>query len=85
MSRSKAGSRDPEKKATYRRKQATKRGLTMSRPGRATRARPSYAPTGTQRTNNMAIWSLILSIIWLGGLGSVAGVALGIAADAISR
>jgi len=33
----------------------------------------------------MAIWSLILSIIWLGGLGSVAGVALGIAADAISR
>jgi hypothetical protein len=57
----------------------------MSRPGPATRAGPSYAPTGTQCTNKMAIWSLILSIIWFGGLGSVAGVALGIAADAISR
>jgi hypothetical protein len=33
-----------------------------------------------QGTNKMAIWSLILSIIWLGGLGSVAGIALGIAA-----
>jgi uncharacterized protein DUF4190 len=28
----------------------------------------------------MAIWSLILSIITLGGLGSVAGIALGVAA-----
>ena len=28
----------------------------------------------------MAIWSLILSIIWLGGLGSVAAIVLGAAA-----
>jgi hypothetical protein len=28
----------------------------------------------------MAIWSLILSIVWLGGLGSLAGIALGAAA-----
>ena len=28
----------------------------------------------------MAIWSLILSIIWLGGLGSLAGIFLGISA-----
>jgi hypothetical protein len=28
----------------------------------------------------MAIWSLVLSIITLGGLGSVAGIALGLAA-----
>ncbi len=30
--------------------------------------------------NRMAVWSLILSIIWLGGLGSLAGIALGITA-----
>jgi hypothetical protein len=28
----------------------------------------------------MAIWSLILSIVWLGGLGSLAGIVLGAAA-----
>jgi hypothetical protein len=28
----------------------------------------------------MAIWSLVLSIVWLGGLGSLAGIALGISA-----
>lgn len=28
----------------------------------------------------MAIWSLILSIVWLGGLGSLAGILLGISA-----
>lgn len=52
----------------------------MSRPEAATRAGPAPAPPRTQRTNKMAIWSLILSIIWLGGLGSVAGIALGTAA-----
>jgi Domain of unknown function (DUF4190) len=53
----------------------------MSRPAEtATRARPSYAPRGSQNTNRTAIWSLILSIIWLGGLGSLAGIMLGVSA-----
>lgn len=51
----------------------------MSRPTQtATRAGPSYAHT--QRTNRTAIWSLILSIVWLGGLGSLAGILLGFSA-----
>lgn len=50
----------------------------MSRQEAATRTGP--APQRTQRINKMAIWSLILSIVWLGGLGSVAGIALGAAA-----
>jgi hypothetical protein len=55
--------------------------VTMSRPSEtATRARPSYAPAGNQRTNRRAIWSLILSILWLGGLGSLAGIMLGFSA-----
>jgi VIT1/CCC1 family predicted Fe2+/Mn2+ transporter len=45
----------------------------------ATRAAPISAPA-TQRTSKMAIWSLVLSILWLGGLGSVAGILLGISA-----
>lgn len=52
----------------------------MSRPESATRAGPSYAPPTTQRTNKMAIWSLILSIVWLGGLGSLAGILMGVSA-----
>ncbi len=53
----------------------------MSRPEQTTaRAGPSYAPPGTQRTNRTAIWSLILSIVWLGGLGALAGIALGFSA-----
>lgn len=28
----------------------------------------------------MAIWSLVLSILWLGGLGAVAGIMLGVSA-----
>ena len=52
----------------------------MSRPQPPTRAAPPSAPPATQRTSKMAIWSLVLSIINLGGLGSVAGIALGLAA-----
>jgi VIT1/CCC1 family predicted Fe2+/Mn2+ transporter len=52
----------------------------MSRPQPATRAAPPSAPAAIQRTNKMAIWSLVLSIITLGGLGSLAGIALGLAA-----
>ncbi len=52
----------------------------MSGPQHMTRAAPAYAPPTTQRTNRMAIWSLVLSIISLGGLGSVAGIVLGLVA-----
>jgi hypothetical protein len=53
----------------------------MSRPETTAPAGPTYAPPSpTQRTSRMAIWSLILSILWLGGLGALAGIALGISA-----
>jgi hypothetical protein len=52
----------------------------MSGPQPVTRAAPASAPPATQRTSKMAIWSLVLSIAWLGGLGSVAGILLGISA-----
>ncbi|SRR6266581_2304268 len=52
----------------------------MSRSEHATRTAPAYAPPPTQRTNRMAIWSLVLSIVWLAGLGSVAGIVLGVSA-----
>src|SRR5215469_1343966 len=54
---------------------------TMSRPETTAPAGPTYAPPSpTHRTSRMAIWSLILSILWLGGLGALAGIALGISA-----
>ena len=49
----------------------------MSRPQTATQAGSSYAPSTPGRTNRMAIWSLVLSIITLGGAGSIAGIWLG--------
>lgn len=52
----------------------------MSRPQPATRAAPTHAPPATQRFSKRAIWSLVLSILWLGGLGAVAGIVLGISA-----
>jgi hypothetical protein len=52
----------------------------MSNPQPTTRAAPSYAPPSTQRTSKLAIWSLVLSIVWLGGLGSLVGIILGFAA-----
>ena len=52
----------------------------MSRTEPATRAETAYAPPERQRTNRKAIWSLILSIVWLGGLGSLAGIILGVSA-----
>jgi len=51
----------------------------MSKPETATRA-PVYGPPAASRTNRMAIWSLVLAILTLGGLGSVAGIWLGAAA-----
>lgn len=52
----------------------------MSRPADVTRAGPSHAPPATQRMNKMAIWSLVLSVLWLGGLGSLAGILMGFSA-----
>ncbi len=52
----------------------------MSRYEPVTRTGPSHAPPETRRTNKMAVWSLILSIVWLGGLGSLAGIFLGTSA-----
>ena len=51
----------------------------MSTPDTATRA-PEYGAPTAGHINKMAIWSLILSILALGGLGSVAGIGLGAAA-----
>lgn len=52
----------------------------MSAPQSSTRSTPADGAPGTQHTNRMAIWSLVLSILTLGGLGSVAGIVLGAAA-----
>jgi len=52
----------------------------MSRPQTAAHAAPTYTPPATRRTSRMAIWSLVLSILTLGGLGSLAGIWLGFAA-----
>ena len=48
----------------------------MSKPETATHA-TAYGPPAADRTNRMAIWSLVLAILTLGGLGSVAGIWLG--------
>ena len=48
----------------------------MSKPETAAQA-PVYGPQAPNRTNRMAIWSLVLSILTLGGLGSIAGIWLG--------
>ena len=52
----------------------------MSKPETVTHA-PVHGPQAPNRTNRMAIWSLVLSILTLGGLGSVAGIWLGVAAQ----
>ena len=52
----------------------------MSRPQSSTRAAPPSAPPSAQRINRRAIWSLVLSILILGGAGSVAGIMLGVSA-----
>lgn len=52
----------------------------MSQTQPSTGAGQNYAPPATERTNRMAIWSLVLAILTLGGLGSLAGIVLGVAA-----
>lgn len=47
---------------------------------RQTTTRAAPAPPATQRRSTKAVWSLVLSILWLGGLGSVAGIMLGVSA-----
>lgn len=41
---------------------------------------PGYGQQSSSATNGMAIAALVLSIVWLGGLGSLAAVVLGIVA-----
>ncbi len=50
----------------------------MSRP--MTQTSRSHTPSATLRTSRMAVWSLVLSIINLGGAGSLAGIIMGAAA-----
>jgi hypothetical protein len=54
--------------------------MSRQQPAAAARAAPSAAPPASQRTNRRAIWSLVLSILTLGGAGSVAGILLGVSA-----
>jgi hypothetical protein len=49
----------------------------MSKPQTATRAGPAVTRPTTERINRTAIWSLVLSILTLGGIGSIAGIWLG--------
>src|SRR5690349_10747464 len=50
-----------------------------TQPPPATQQSATGAPA-TQRFSRKAIWSLVLSILWLGGIGSVAGILLGVSA-----
>jgi len=38
------------------------------------------SPPATRRVSRKAIWSLVLSILWLGGVGAIAGILLGVSA-----
>jgi hypothetical protein len=40
----------------------------------------AYQLSAAARTNAMATWSLVLSILSIGGIGSIAGIALGVRA-----
>ena len=51
-----------------------------TQPPPTTTQQPPERPPATQRFSRKAIWSLVLSILWLGGLGSVAGIMLGVSA-----
>jgi uncharacterized protein DUF4190 len=52
----------------------------MSRPQPVTQSSPAGAPAVRQRTSRMAIWSLVLAILTIGGLGSIVGILMGMAA-----
>jgi hypothetical protein len=52
----------------------------MSSHHASTQARPAYAQRAPDRISRMAIWSLVLSILTLGGAGSIAGIWLGVRA-----
>ena len=52
----------------------------MSRPQTETRAGPAYTQPASGPTSRAAIWSLVLSILTLGGIGSIAGIWLGVRA-----
>src|SRR5205823_13770903 len=50
----------------------------MSSPQTGTRTRPAYNQRASGQISRMAIWSLVLSILTLGGIGSIAGIWLGV-------
>ena len=52
----------------------------MSGPQTGTRTGPAYTQRTSDRVNGLAIWSLVLSILTLGGIGSIAGIWLGLRA-----
>ena len=62
----------------------------MSRPQYGTRTPAATQPPATQqsatrrpatqRFSRKAIWSLVLSVLWLGGIGAIAGILLGVSA-----
>ncbi len=52
----------------------------MSSPQTGTRTGPAYNQRASGQISRMAIWSLVLSILTLGGIGSIAGIWLGVRA-----
>jgi hypothetical protein len=52
----------------------------MARPQTKTKNDSAYQVPAAARRNRMAVWSLVLSILSIGGIGSIAGIALGIRA-----
>ena len=52
----------------------------MSSHQTSTHPGPAYTRQAPGRISRMAIWSLVLSILTLGGLGSIAGIWLGVTA-----
>lgn len=45
-----------------------------------TQTAPHPQQTTTGRFNRMAVWSLVLAIVTLGGIGSIAGIVMGVKA-----
>ena len=52
----------------------------MSRPQSLSQAASPGRPPVANRVNRVAIWSLVLAILTLGGLGSIAGIIMGVSA-----
>src|SRR5258708_16079713 len=57
-----------------------RRSGIMSGPQTGTRTGPTYTQRASGRIDRLAIWSLVLSILTLGGIGSIDGIWLGLRA-----